>query len=215
MIWKIPRKYNAATIYSWELLHLDARDRRISKEARAYHMRILVAEDEEDIKSVYRMTLAGRGHEVFLTSDGEECVKVYRQMLQEYYHKEGEHDGRTPLSYFDVLILDYKMPKKDGLQVAKEILEINPEQRIIFASAYVKETLSESVKELKRLVELMQKPFSVSSLSDTVENTEAYGGLKMLMTTSRDIIEDLDNLSGDQIRELFEGLRRVQKFKGP
>jgi len=35
------------------------------------------------------------------------------------------------------------------------------------------------------------------------------------MTTSRDIIEGLDRLSGDQIRELFEGLRRVQKFKGP
>ncbi|MGE5661186.1 MAG: response regulator [Ignavibacteriales bacterium] len=177
-------------------------------------MRILVAEDEEDIKSVYHMTLAGRGHEVFLTSDGEECLKVYRQKLQEY-HEEGEHYGKTSLSYFDVLILDYKMPKKDGLQVAKEILEINPEQRIIFASAYVKETLSDSVKELKRVVEMMQKPFSVSSLSDTVENTEAYGGLKMLMTTSRDIIEDPDNLSGDQIKVLFEGLRRVQKFKGP
>ena len=177
-------------------------------------MRILVAEDEEDIKSVYNMTLAGRGHEVFLTSDGEECLKIYRQKLQEY-HEEGEHDRKASLSYFDVLILDYKMPKKDGLQVAKEILEINPEQRIIFVSAYVKETLSESVKELKRVVEMMQKPFSVSSLSDTVENTEAYGGLKMLMTTSRDIIEGLDSLSGDQIRELFEGLRRVQKFKGP
>ncbi|MDQ3967915.1 MAG: hypothetical protein M3275_05910 [Thermoproteota archaeon] len=36
-----------------------------------------------------------------------------------------------------VVILDYKMPKKDGLRVAKEILDMNPEQRIIFASAYV------------------------------------------------------------------------------
>jgi hypothetical protein len=34
------------------------------------------------------------------------------------------------------------------------------------------------------------------------------------MTTTRDIIEDFDNPSRDQIRELFEGLRRVQKFKG-
>jgi CheY-like chemotaxis protein len=134
------------------------------------------------------------------------------QKLQE--HQEREHDGKTSLSYFDVLILDYKMPKKDGLQVAKEILEMNPEQRIIFASAYVKETLSESVKELKRVVEMMQKPFSISILADTVENREAYEGLKMLMTTVRDIIEDLDNPSHDQIGEIFEGLRRVQKLKG-
>ncbi|MGI8833098.1 MAG: response regulator transcription factor, partial [Nitrososphaeraceae archaeon] len=27
---------------------------------------------------------------------------------------------------FDVVILDYKMPKKDGLQVAKEIFELEP-----------------------------------------------------------------------------------------
>jgi hypothetical protein len=45
-------------------------------------------------------------------------------------------------------------------------------------------------------------------------NNGAYEGLKMLMTTSRDIIEDLANPSRDQIREIFEGLRRVQKLKG-
>jgi CheY-like chemotaxis protein len=185
-------------------------------------MRILVAEDEEDIKTVYYATLVDRGHEVILTSDGEECLEVYRQKLhkkQQQQQQEKEYHDRnttspTSLSYFDVLILDYKMPKKDGLQVAREILEMNPQQRIIFASAYVKETLSESVKELKRVVEMMQKPFSTSILADTVENREAYEGLKMLMTTVRDIIEDLDNPSHDQIGEIFEGLRRVQKLKG-
>lgn len=85
------------------------------------------------------------------------------------------------------------MPKKDGLQTAKEILGINPEQRIIFASAYVKETLTESVKPLKKVVVLMQKPFSISALLDTVENREAYEGLKSLMTTARDTVKDLNN----------------------
>jgi hypothetical protein len=62
----------------------------------------------------------------------------------------------------------------------------------------------------------MQKPFSMSALVDTVENKEAYEGLKSLMTTARDIVKDSDNNnpSSDQIRELFEGLRKVQKFKG-
>jgi two-component SAPR family response regulator len=47
------------------------------------------------------------------------------------------------------------MPKKDGIEVAKEILEMNSKQRIIFASAYVKDTLEDAVKELKRVVELI------------------------------------------------------------
>src|ERR671914_2157857 len=179
-------------------------------------MRILVAEDGEDIKTIYYMSLVERGHKIILTSDGEECLMVYRQKLQEQQQQQQRyHDKDTSSSPFDVVILDYKMPKKDGLQAAKEILDINPEQRIIFASAYVKETLVESVKELKRVVELMQKPFSMSALVDTVENREAYEGLKSLMTTARDIVKDSDNNpSSDQIRHLFKGLRKVQKFKG-
>jgi CheY-like chemotaxis protein len=170
-------------------------------------MRILVAEDEEDIRTVYHNALTERDHEVIITSNGEECLEVYIRRLHEHY------DGE-PSQYFDVVILDYKMPKKDGLQVAKEILEINPEQRIIFASAYVMETLTESVKELRRVVELVQKPFSMSVLIDTVENKEAYEGLKILMRSSRDVIEDLDNPTIDQLKQVFEGLRKVQKFRG-
>jgi CheY-like chemotaxis protein len=177
-------------------------------------MKILVAEDEQDIRTVYYMTFVERGHEVILTSDGEECLKVYCQDLPEH-EKDQQHNRKTSPSYFDVVILDYKMPKKDGLQVAKEILEINPEQRIIFASAYVVETLTESIKELKKVVELLQKPFSISALADIVENKEAYEGFKILMNTARDIIGDFDNNpSSDQIKELFDGLRKVQKFRG-
>ena len=71
---------------------------------------------------------------------------------------------------FDAVILDYRMPKKDGLEAAKEILELNPRQRIVFASAYVKETLEDSVKQLKQVVELMQKPFEADTLADTIED---------------------------------------------
>ncbi|MFL6486628.1 MAG: response regulator [Nitrososphaera sp.] len=208
-----------------------------------------MAEDDKDIRTTYDSAFERRGHEVVLTSNGEDCLEVYisdlqhRQQQQRQLGEEEEEkqqlsqeqdlkhysnrDGKAAsvssssssssplLSPFDVVILDYRMPKKDGLQVAKEILEINPKQRIIFASAYVKDTLEESVKELKRVVELLQKPFSLSTLLDTVENREAYEGLRMLMAATKDIINDLDNNpSGDQIRALFEGLRRVQKFKG-
>jgi DNA-binding response OmpR family regulator len=60
-------------------------------------MRILVAEDEEDIQKLYRWNLVDRGHEVILTSDGEECIKLYRQKLQEHQQQEEQrcHEKKT------------------------------------------------------------------------------------------------------------------------
>ena len=115
-------------------------------------------------------------------------------------------------SPFDAVVLDYRMPKKDGLEVAKEILALNPSQRIIFASAYVKETLRESVKELRQVVELMQKPFLPEALVDVVEDTEAYPELKKLFVNVSKMSEiDFENPTPDQIREIFEGLKKIQK----
>ena len=88
---------------------------------------------------------------------------------------------------FDAVVLDYMMPRKDGMQVAKEILEMYPKQRIIFASAYVEQTLEDSVKQLKRVVELMQKPFGAETLVIPIEDKEAYDGLKELMLSMRQI----------------------------
>jgi CheY-like chemotaxis protein len=117
-----------------------------------------------------------------------------------------------PLSPFDAVVLDYRMPKKDGLEVAKDILAANPSQRIIFASAYVKETLKESVKELKQVVELMQKPFLPQALVDIVEDSEAYPELKKLLVNVSKMTEiDFENPTPDQIRDIFEGLKKIQK----
>jgi hypothetical protein len=38
--------------------------------------------------------------------------------------------------------------------------------------------------------------------------------LTRMSATAKDIFKDHDNPSGNQIRDLFEGLRKVQKFKG-
>jgi response regulator RpfG family c-di-GMP phosphodiesterase len=136
---------------------------------------------------------------------------------------ESEESKDGILSPFDVVILDYKMPGKNSMEVAKEILQINPNQRIIFASAYVIEALKDSVKELNRVVELLQKPFTMEAFVSTVEDNEAYEGLKLLMVNIRDIETQKQRRkkknvqthtpSGEQIKSLFEGLRKIQKYR--
>jgi len=71
------------------------------------------------------------------------------------------------------------MPDMDGMEVAKEILTIDPHQRIIFASAY--ETLLDSVKLLKQPGELLQKPFGADTLVYTIEKREIYTELQRLV----------------------------------
>jgi len=56
------------------------------------------------------------------------------------------------------------------LEVAQDILALCPEQRIVFASAYVESTLIESISVLHQMVELLQKPFSLEKLLDVVED---------------------------------------------
>ena len=122
-----------------------------------------------------------------------------------------EHRSVNKSVPYDVVILDYNMPLINGMDVAKEILAINSHQRIIFASAYVKETLENSIKELKQVVELMQKPFSLSKLVDIVEDKEVYEDLRAL-NIDIDLVPAA-NPTHEQIIDLLERLKRIQKHR--
>src|SRR5919198_1631580 len=117
-------------------------------------MKVLIAEDDIDTAASYKMAIEERNHGVVITDNGEDCLKVYQEELQKVSSKT---DPTQHIQPFDAVILDYKMPKINGMEVAKEILAVNSHQRIIFASAYVKDILVDSVQQLNQIVELMQK----------------------------------------------------------
>lgn len=169
-------------------------------------VKILIAEDDKDTALLFKMALEKRGHRVITTQNGEDCLKIYHEELQNIRLKTDLSERVQP---FDALILDYKMPKINGMDVAKEILAVNPHQRIVFASAYVKETLVDSIKQLSQVVELMQKPFGERALIDTIEDKGIYSELQKLNVNINDI--KAANLRHEQIRELLDILRKIQK----
>jgi len=173
-------------------------------------MRILIAEDEIDTAIQYKLVLEERGHTVILTTNGEECIRLYKEGLKIYSQNPSNNKNSNPnynnidLTPFDAVILDYRMPKGNGMNVAKEILKLNTKQRIIFVSAYVKESLLDSIKQLRHLVELVQKPFDLDMLINMVEDERSYMRLQEL----NEYLKELDEfeLTQEQIQELLKSL---------
>lgn len=165
-------------------------------------MEILIAEDDEDILSLYKSFLETKGHHVVAVSDGEECLKIYRI--------ESEHlvsDGKIEALPFDAVVLDHIMPKKDGISVAKEIVAINPKQRIIFISAYLQDALLESIKNLG-VDEVLNKPFDLNHLITTLENGEIYEQLEDLKVDVATLKEL--NPSHAEIKAYLETLKQLK-----
>jgi CheY-like chemotaxis protein len=171
-------------------------------------VRILIAEDDEDI--AYTDLFEGRGHSVLITRDGKECVKTYAVAMEMAFALK-KQSGAATVMPFDVVLLDYRMPHENGLEVAREILALNPEQRVIFASAYVKDALEDSIRRLRHAIELVEKPFDPKTLIETVEDTKVFTALKQLNASLQQIVEM--DLTDKQQMDLLSNVRRVMKGK--
>ncbi len=140
------------------------------KQAPKIPIRILIADDDLDILGLYRNFLEAKGKEITLTTDGRKCVEAYKR---KYNSQESEN-------YFDVVILDQKMPFMTGLQAAAEILDINPQQRIIFASGYIEKTLLDILTKLNRAIAVIEKPFSLDVLEHMINNVAIFEKLEKI-----------------------------------
>ena len=167
-------------------------------------MEILVVEDDIDAARMYRAALESRGHKVVTAFDGRDCLEIYQDALAKATAVGGKIPGGHP---FDAVVLDYKLPRIDGLQVAREILRSNPNQRIIFASAYTRETLVNSVRDLNKIVELLQKPFDPEVLVNLIEDPSVSGKLKDLNTE----VAMSNSVTNNQIDGLLKKLESIQK----
>jgi CheY-like chemotaxis protein len=174
--------------------------------------RILIAEDDGDTVLTYKTALEKAGYGVIAVDNGEDCAKAYIEEFQKLKVSKGEAPTNTSTHWnqpFEAVILDYNMPQMNGMEVAKEILAVNPHQRIIFASAYIEETVRESVKELEQVVELLQKPFPNSQLLETISDKHIYEQLRNYNIN----IKALKNakLTHEQLTEILRLMRIARK----
>ena len=111
---------------------------------------ILLVEDEEGIVQFLKQGLEEEGYMVSAANDGKEGLKLFIN------------------DKFDLLLLDWMLPKMTGLELCKTIRQENNKVPIIFLTA--KDTVQETVEGLKSGAnDYIKKPFSFDELVERIK----------------------------------------------
>jgi DNA-binding response OmpR family regulator len=114
--------------------------------------KILIAEDERDIRDLVAFTLRFAGYEVVAAANGEEAVAL------------------APKENPDLILMDVRMPRMTGYDACR-ILKANPEMKdipVVFLSAKGQESEIQTGLEVGA-EEYLLKPFAPDQLTDRVK----------------------------------------------
>jgi CheY-like chemotaxis protein len=111
---------------------------------------ILVVEDEDIMRESLVDWFSSEDHKVEAAGDGDEALKNFN--LQDY----------------DVMIVDLKLPGRDGLSVLSEVRVKNPKTKVIIITAYP--SVDTAVEAMRRgAVDYLAKPFELERLGTSIQ----------------------------------------------
>lgn len=114
-------------------------------------MKILLVEDEENIREALKLNLEMENFEVITTDNGRSALKIFEEQS------------------FSLVILDIMMPEMDGLMVCEQIRLIHREIPILFLTA--KHSPEDRIKGLKKGADdYLSKPFVLEELLLRIKN---------------------------------------------
>ena len=107
---------------------------------------IFLVEDEDRLRHLVKHFLQDEGFDVVEAADGGEAVEIYK--------------ASGP---FDVILLDLNLPVLTGVQVCRQIKQIEPSQRIVICSAAI---VQEHEEELAKqgVSRFLTKPYHPDEL---------------------------------------------------
>lgn len=129
--------------------------------------RVLIVEDEADIRSFEVINLKRVGYDTVEAEDGEQALRIFSE---------------DPLG-FDIALLDISMPNMDGLTLCKELRKRSPELGIIMLTARAQE-----MDKISGLMlgadDYITKPFSPTELTARVDSLYRRVELHQFVTKS-------------------------------
>ena len=114
---------------------------------------ILLVEDLPEVRAVARMMLSRHGYEVIEAESGLAALEIVR----------------TRQAPIDLLLTDVIMPELGGQDLAREVVTMRPNVRVLFASGYTDDVLVDR-EVLQPGAELIQKPFTRDALLQKVRS---------------------------------------------
>lgn len=119
--------------------------------------RILLVDDEEDLRRLYSDVLTGCGYQVDTASDGDAGWKAI-------------HTESYTADSYDLLVTDNTMPKLSGIGLIKKVRSAGLNLPVILASGNVPDDT-----ESLRLAAIIHKPFGADELVETVKRALRAG----------------------------------------
>ena len=113
---------------------------------------VLIVEDEETVRLTVEKILNALGFSVVLAVDGQDGVVKFRDNPEN----------------FRLVLLDFTMPKLDGVQVFEELRRISPAIRVVLMSGYGRQEATARFWG-KGLDGFIAKPFDIHTLQSTLK----------------------------------------------
>jgi two-component system cell cycle response regulator CpdR len=113
---------------------------------------ILLAEDEDSMRSFLTLALEKAGHAVTPAEDGLAAMKLL------------EKDGKS----FDLLLTDIVMPGMDGIELSQKASEMLPDLKVMFITGFAAVAVGhEHIKEKE--AKILSKPFHLNDLVKQID----------------------------------------------
>ena len=118
-------------------------------------IRILLAEDEDAMRTYLARALENAGYEIVAVDRGTAALPLLEEQ------------------HFDLLLSDIVMPEMDGIELAQRCAEVSPETKVMFITGFAAVTLKANREAPQARV--LSKPFH---LKDLVMEVERVFGLQ-------------------------------------
>lgn len=121
-------------------------------------MRILLVDDDAQVRSTFQRMLKQLGHQVTPESNGEAALRAVAVGPE-----------------FDVIMLDMNMPGMTGKETLRRIKETTPNQLVLLATGYTDEDADNLIAQYSR-IGMLRKPFTLGELREKLAGIQAWTG---------------------------------------